>query len=255
MHHYYFVASCLPPLVFGSIPEMSFKEMRALVSMNFTPNDWRSFEHLLEPIDLYNVKALWLSLPLDERSTRSAKELEEALLIREGIPSYWVDFLERYESKEERLRYFSSLYTDLYRQESKGFIGFYYRLEREILLVLTALRAKKYGRDLVRELQFEDPLDPFVADILAQKDAPDYIPPAEYEDLKVLFVENSSDPTKLMQASMKYRFKRIEEYGDMDMFSVDFVLAYAARLLMIENWNAPDAGKISATLEELGKYG
>ncbi|MBI4142664.1 thioredoxin domain-containing protein, partial [Candidatus Uhrbacteria bacterium] len=39
--------------------------------------------------------------------------------------------------------------------------------------VLTALRAKQSGRDLAVELQFEDPKDPFVLQILSQKDSPE----------------------------------------------------------------------------------
>lgn len=252
---YYFVLASLPPLTFGAVPDMSFKELRSLASENFSHSDFRAFEQLLGAIDLYNVKALWLGAPLDDRGTLSPKELEEALLIREGIPAFLIDFIERYESKEERLRNFSSLYASLYNQIFSGFLGFYYTLEREARLVLTALRAKKSGHDIVKELRFEDPLDPFVAAILAQKDVSDYTPPPEYDDLKLLFVENGSDPSELMRAFTKYRFKKFEEYGETEMFSLDQILAYAARLLMIENWNAPDAGKVSATLEELSKYG
>ena len=255
MARYYFVATSLPSLVFGSQVEMTFKELRSLIEMNFSKKDLEKFHCFLQPIDLYNVKAFWKGLPLDERGTLSGKELEEALLIRENIFPYLIEFLERYESVAERLKAFPSLYVSMYSQKEDGFLKVYYQLEREIRLVLAALRAKKLGVDVVRELQFEDPTDSFVAHILAQKDLSDYTPPAEYEDLKVLFVENSSDPTELMRAALKYRFKKFEEFEEAEHFSADSVLSYAARLLMMENWNSLDREKANATVEELSKYG
>ncbi len=255
MTWYYFLATSLPSLKVDSLPEVSFKEFRSLIDMNFTKKDLQKFVCLLQPIDLYNVKAFWKGLKFDDRGTLSGKELEEALLIRENIPSYLVEFLERYESTFERLKAFSFLHASMVRQKYKGFLGFYFRLEREICLVLTALRAKRLKADILKELQFEDPFDPMVADILAQKDLPDYTPPVEYEDLKVLFVENVSDPTELMRALVKYRFKKFEEFEESSLFSVDWVLSYAARLLMVENWNSLNQEKANSIVEELSKYG
>lgn len=234
MTQYYFVASALPPLQLGAIPEMSFKELRELVTANLTPGDLKQFNLLLEQVDLYNIKALWLGLPLDEKGTILGKALEEALLVPGLLPNYITDFVERYETIEDRLHYFPSLYASMYRQKRDGFLLKYYSFERELALVMTALRAKKMGRDVVRELQFEDPYDPFVADILAQKDAIDYTPPLEYEDLKAIFVENSSDPRKLYENILKYRFKKIGGWVENEHFTLDQILAYAARLLIVE---------------------
>ncbi len=43
---------------------------------------------------------------------------------------------------------------------------------------------KTIERDMAKELQFEDPTDPLVAQILAQKDSGSYEPPPDYADLK-----------------------------------------------------------------------
>jgi hypothetical protein len=252
---YYFLGSALPPLSLKTVPEMGFKELRDLVSMNLTPSDLQQFYLLLESIDLYNIKALWLGLPLDDRGTRTGKELEEALLVRDDLPSYLSDFLNQYESVEERLRYFSSLYASMYRQEGEGFLRKYYAFERELRLVLTALRAKKANRDIVRELQFEDPQDPFVAQILAQKDAPDYTPPMEYEEVKTFFMEHHGDPRKLSEALLKYRFEKIGEWEENEPFTLDRILAYATRLLIVESALPRDQEKENIAIEELSKYG
>ena len=255
MNRYYFVSTAIPPLALGSKPEISFKELREVLELNVTARDLHRLNRLLEPIDLYNVKSLWLDLPLDDRGTLSAWDLAEALLVRTPLPLYLAYFLEQYESTADRLRYFPSLYAALYRQEEKGFLGKYFLLEREIRLVLTALRAKRANRDIVKELQFEDPLDPLVFQILSQKDAPEYEPPSEYAELKTLFFDNLLEPAKLALGLLKYRFNKIEAMEENEYFTMDQILGYAARLLIVESWDHLDKEKGNMALEELSRYG
>jgi uncharacterized protein YlaN (UPF0358 family) len=222
MHkNYYFVLAAVPPLTMGELPEISFKEFQQLLSENLSEGDFEQFEKLLWPIQLYNLRALWLGEELDERGEGS-------------VPDFVLEYMERYETDAERLRYFSSLYVSLYQQKLDGFLKWYFQLEREIRLVLLALRAKRTGKDVVRELQFEDPTDLLVADILAQKDASEYTPPKEYEELKTIFSDHSGEPEKLHRALLRYRFQKIEEMEENQDFGIDRVLNYAARLMLVE---------------------
>ncbi|MGB7978037.1 MAG: DUF2764 family protein [Chlamydiales bacterium] len=246
MANYYFLITAFPPLTIGATPEMSFKELLSLFDLNLTAQDLEKVKELLRPVDLYNIKALWLGVPLDDRGQLQAKDLEEKLLVMDALPEFLIDYLQTYESTEERLRYFPLLYVSLYRDldpHLPAFLLQYFRFERELRLVLTGLRAKRSGKDLVRELQFEDPTDPLVADLLAQKDASDYVPPREYEDLKTIFMENSYDPRKIDRAVLEYRFKAIGEMVEPQDFGIDRVLSYAARLLIAETLGEPDKEK------------
>lgn len=254
MTNYYFLIAAFPPLTLGRPPEISYKELRDLLALNLTSEDANKVKQLLRPIDLYNIRALWLGLPLDDRGNLKAKDLEEELLVQGALPGYLIDYLDRYESTEERLRYFSSLYVSLYRDlqpRLKGFLSKYYQFERELRLVLTGLRAKQAGRDLVYELQFEDPTDPLVAEILAQKDSPDYTPPREFEDLKTIFMENRSNPKKLHRAILEYRFNKIEEMEENQDFGIDRVLAYVAKFMLVESLAGLSEEK---GMEELRQY-
>ena len=254
MANYYFLITALPPLAIGKKPEISFSEMREMLDLNLTAADRKKIKTFLRPIDLYNIRALWMGFPLDERGNYTSKGLEEALLVRDWLPSYLAEYLDRYESTADRLRFFSSLYASLFREENlDGFLLKYYRFEREIRLVLTALRSKKTGRDLTRELQFEDPYDSFVADILSQKDAAEYTPPKEYEDLKTVFMENSGSPEKLNRAILKYRFEKIEEMEENQDFTIDRVLNYLARLFIVESLEALDPEKGMDAVERLSQ--
>ena len=255
---YYFVATSLSPLSLKIEPESSFAQMKDDLKMNLTRHDLKSVHALLEPIDLYNIKALWLGEPLDERGTILGKELEEALLVRESFPDYVCEFLDAHDSDEERLRNFPALISSMYSQKREGFLREYFAFEREVACILSALRAKKLGRDLIQEFQFEDPSDPFIAQILAQKDGTEYIPPSEYEDLKAIFVDNAQDPDKLADAIGKFRFERLRDWETREHFTMDRILAYAARLLLVEDTlplSEKERKEAIDRIESLSEYG
>jgi hypothetical protein len=256
MTQYYFAGTSLPPLAIGVKPELSFKDLLELLKENLTESDWKKVELLLFPVDLSNIRALWMSQPLDEKGLHTPKELEESLLVRTGLPEYLIDFLDRYESTGDRLRYFPSLYASMYKEwgmpAKNGFLKHYFILEREIRLVLTALRSKQLGRNIVQELQFEDPLDPFVMDILSQKDSPTYTPPTEFEELKALFQKNEKSPKKLLLALLEYQFDQLEQF---DPFSIDRILSYTAQLMIVESWEGLKEESGKTIVEDLSKHG
>lgn len=211
MSQYYYAVNSFPPLVLGIKPEMSYEEVRDMLLLNLSPRDWKMVVDLQMPTDIRNIRALWLGEPLDPRGNFDEKELSEALLVRDFLPQFVRDFLERYESDEERIRYFPSLFASLYElgaSELKGFLLHYYKLQREMRLSLTAIRAKQSGRDLSRELQFEDPTDPFVAQLLAQKEGSELLLPQEYEELKMIFMENRESLEVFIARSCNLRLPR-----------------------------------------------
>lgn len=259
MNRYPFITASLPDIQVGTRPDVSFKDMQDLLALNLPDGDFEKVGQLLELIDIDNIKAFWLGLPLHSAGSMDAKELEEAILVKDFLPSFVIEFLERYETAELRLEHFPALYAGLYEKmasASDRFVRSYYALEREIRLVLTALRAKQLGRDLVLELQFEDVYDPFVMQILVQKDTEDYTPPQEYEALKDLFMENYQDPMKLYRSLLQYRFDKIleleEEFGS---FAIDRILGFLSRLMIVEMWSQLDEQKGLDLVDDLSKNG
>jgi hypothetical protein len=255
MSQYYFVAAALPVLSIETRPEISALELKELFALNLSQKDLQKVDALLTLIDLSNLRSFWRESEIDKRGTFTEKELEEALLVKEGLPSFVLDYLDRYESTMDRLRYFPSLYVSLYgemEEKMTGFLKRYYSFEREVRLILTALRAKRYGRDIVRELQFEDPTDSLVASILAQKDSSEYTPPAEYTQLLNLLIGN---PNEQQKALIAYELQMIEEMEGEEPFSIDHLLGYMARLIRIESWYTSNREAGLSLIEELSKYG
>lgn len=244
MANYYFLAASLPELTLGEIPDISFVELKERLQVNLSKKDFAKTVVLRRYIDLHNIRCLLLEENLDPRGNLDEKELDEALLVHHLLPEYVFDFLDENQGLMERMDNFPALLAKFFAEETprqKGFMKAYLTFEREWRLVMIGLRAKETGRDVVRELQFEVPHDPLVAQILAQKDAKEYDPPAEYEDLKEKLASCGNDPWEKYKVFAAYRFNKIDEMAMEPSFSMDWILSYMARLLIVEAWNALDA--------------
>lgn len=243
MSNYYFLAPSLPPLIWGVRPELTFDALKVRLRENLSSKDWTLIEKMLLLVDICNIRYLLMEEPIDSRGGLSEKELDEALLIRDLLPSYVFEFLDQFEKTTDRIRHFSGLIARFFNEEipqAQGFLRRFFTFEREWRLVLVGLRAKQMGRDVVRELQFEDPADPLVASILAQKDGDRYDPPEAYQELKELMNSSYPDPLEEQKAFMAYRLKKIEEMEEAGSFSMDAILSYTARLMIIEQYEALD---------------
>ena len=252
MANYYFLAASFPPLVLGEKPDITFDELTSRLSINLTKKDYEKTVVFRRFLDLSNIRALLLEDAIDSRGNLSEKELDQALLLKDGLPEYAFDFLDRFESAAEKLRFFSGLISTYFSEEilrQSGFLKDYLEFERSWRLVLLALRAKQLGIDVIAELQFEDLKDPLILGILAQKDAPTYDPPREFIDLKEKYLSCGSDPWLQYKTVAQWRFHHIEELVSKPLFSIDWILSYMARLLIVEQWNDLDREKGKIILE------
>jgi hypothetical protein len=246
MVNYYFLVTSLPELRIGFKPDISFEDLTNRLKINLTPKDYEKTVVLRRFIDLDNIRSLLLEEPIDLKGNLNEKELDEVLLIRDGLPSYVFDFLARYDTVLERIQHFSELLVTFFAEEipkQEGFLKKYLSFEKDWRLVMIGLRSKRMRGDVAKELQFEDFDDPLVAQILAQKDAEHYEPPAEYVELKELFESCGSDPLQQAKAFAEYRFRKIGELAEDSLFSIDRILAYMAQLMIVEYWNELDEKK------------
>lgn len=246
MTEYYFLATALPSIQIGAPPEITFSEFDTLIRENLTKEDRYQFYLLRGYYDLMNIRAFWKKKPFESFGTLDEKELEEALLEGAKLPGFVDRFLDQYKDTKERLSHFPQLVNEYFVEaatEAKGFAKEYLDFERELRLVLVALRAKQVKRDLLKELQFEDPYDELVAHILAQKDAPEYEPPHKYQAVKQIFQDYKEEPLELHKALVRYRYEKVQNMVGVQMFSLDRILAYMIRLIMVIKWLTLDAEK------------
>lgn len=253
---YYFLANVLPPLQVEMAPELSFVDFCDLLDENLKPQDRRPVEVVRLYYDIQNLRSLWLRQPLDERGNFSELELDEAILEREGLPDYVYDFIDRYDDDADKVARFGQLVQQYFLEEiaqAEGFLQEYLCFEREWRLVLLGFRAKQQGRDIAVELQYEDPYDPIVAQLMAQKDAKSFEPPARYEELKSLFEQRQDDPFELYKGLCEYRMRKVQEMIEAEQFSIDFILGYMVQLIIVERWLELDRQQGQEIVESIVK--
>ena len=241
MGDYYYLGASLPPLEFPVLPShLSCLSLKGDLQANLSSKDYKKVQSLCLLIDLLNIKTIFEEEEIDNRGNLVEEELDEALLTGTFFPDYVFDFLQKHESLAERLRNFPFLLAEFFREEEKkeeGFLQKYFSFERELRLVLLAIRSKIAKRDLVKELQFEDGTDSFVLQILAQKDSEQYEPPMEYKEVKDLVMGSQGDPWEQNKAITAYRFQKVQEMVEAKAFSIDTLLSYLVQLMLIEYWH------------------
>lgn len=255
LDHYFFGAA-LPPIQIGEPVELPFEEFQFLLATNLNQFDYSRVAALRLFYDIQNIRYLWMGEELDPYGNFSQEELEDAILTGIGIPEYINEFVEKYDEKEERLRNFPALISAYFQNEIpsvSGFLHYYLIFEHEWRLVLTALRAKDLNRDIMVELQFEDPGNELVSQIIAQKDSKTYEPPSRYEKIKGLYETYRDKPVDLYQSLAEYRFNEVEEKLIVDFFSIERIIGYLVQLIIAEKWIQLDKQKGLEIFESIVK--
>jgi len=241
MTKYFFLGSLFPPLKITSKLTLFFQDILEIVSLNMTHCDLKKLSSIRQYIDIKNVYHFLKKQPLDSRGHYNKEEIEEALLNREGFPHYLFVYFDEYETITEQQRYFSKVLIQFFREMEKnrnGFLKFYFNFEREWRLILAGKRAKELGIDLAQELQHEDLADPFVAQIISQRDSSSFAFPYGYEDLGERLQRAWGNPKEEYEAMAAFRFEKITEKIQDSPFSIDYILGYCIQLMILEDWSS-----------------
>jgi len=240
MSKYYFLGCALPALSIDKALEITIDELEAMLDINLSDLDKVKLRAIKLLNDLNNLKAIWLNEPVDLNGNFDPTELEDILLVKDDLPIFAIDFLNKYESNQDRLSHFAELLSQFFqwaKQEFSGFLHQYFSFEQKTRLSLAAIRAKKFNRNLEEEFKFEDLNDPFVAYLLSQKDMEKIEPEDEFKELLNIYNENIEDPMKLSRLIIEWRLNQIYEIEVQYPFEIDEILGYYIRLMLIEKWH------------------
>jgi len=254
---YYFVGTYLPTLSFDTKPEMNFWELLTLLRDNLTERDFDKVRSIRRLYDLLNLRYIWLEQPIDPFGQLDEGQLEDAIVTGIGLPDYVYDFIQAHEKNSDRIRHFPFLLTQFFKYtefHNFEFLSWYLDFERKLRLILTGFRAKKMGKDLNVELQYEDPEEDLIAQLLAQKDDKAFEPPEGFQELKQIFDKYSDDPIGLQRAVDVYRFETIEkQLEDGDPFSITRILAYVIEFIIIHKWFELDEKEGKKIIDTIAK--
>ncbi len=243
MGQYYYVGTLFQAYHLKAPAEMTFDEVVYLLKKNMSHTDYEKVKVIRRYYDIENLRRFWKDEEFDPYGNLDENEMEEALLTKNSnLPEYVYEYIEKYDDDEKRIKNFSELMGAYFREEIKkadGFLKQFLEFERDFRLTMVGFRAKERGRDVVQELQFENPYEDIIAQILAQKDAPKFEPPEQFADLKqILMDEKNNSPLHLHKDLLEYRFRKYEEMVGLDIFSTDRILAYFVEHILTEKWFA-----------------
>jgi hypothetical protein len=256
MSKYFFLGSVLPPLKIGAEPGIIFEDLMRLYSDNMSRSDLKKVEAIRTFIDIKNIEALLKKDEIDHRGNLSEKGLDEAIVNQQGLPEYLFEHMESSESDEEVLKHFSKVLISFFQEmqeKTSGFLKRYFSFEREWRILLAGYRAKKMGVDVAVELQHEDFHDPFVAEVLAQKEAPFFEFPFEYADLGDKLKDTAGKPKEQYEVMAAYRFNRVGDAVQDIPFSIDYLLGYMVQQMIVDDAYALNEKQGNQTLSEIVK--
>jgi hypothetical protein len=235
MTEYYFFMCSLPEIEFGEKPDISHGDLNGMISLNITQEDQERICEFKSFIDLKNVKSFWQKTPIDSRGNLNEQKIEESLLVGEYLPRYVFDFMQKYKNTEDRIKYFSLIYSKFFQEKRIGFLNDYFKFEKEYRLILTFLRAKDLSKDAAQELFFEDQKDFFLSRLIAEKQTQDFSLSCEYDELKDFYSKNKDMPEKLHYLLLQYRFKQVKAMWTASSFDINAVLKFISLLYLAED--------------------
>ena len=255
MTKYYFLGTAFPLLSLQVKSDLNYGELSRLMQWNLSSKDQEIIGVFKTYIDLKNLKRLWLKQPLDLRGNLDERNLNEALLLKDGLPEVVFEFIEKFTSEQARIKNFSYVLSRFLREEiahsKSDFLRFYFEMERAVILITIALRAKRLQRDLAEEFMYEDQSDFLVRALLDQSAASR--PELDMDKMVIvdLFEQNCNDPKKLQMAFLEYRFQKISDEAEKKPFSIDQILGYLVGVMLIDDLFRLNAGTGKKILDGL----
>lgn len=236
----FFVMGSLPILDFGSKPDISVSAFSDLLKANLTGGDEADFIEFERWIDLNNMNRLIWGKKFNPNGMLSEETMQDFITEGAGFPQYVYEFLSLFTSDAARKENFPWLIARYFQEASKvvsAKLRPFLQFEHELRVLLTAYRAKRMGRDIGRELQFEDQNDPIVASAIAQKDTQgNFTFPYQYVDLEKLLHDAGQNPLKQYEMMARYRFDYYLNFVDVEQFSIVGIVAYMMRLWILEEY-------------------
>jgi len=243
MARHFFLCAAVPELSVEQKPAIDFDSFIFMLELSCTKGEWRLVRSLREFFDLMNLQATFFQRPLQPYGNVQPDDFEDHLRQRLSPNHIVIDYLDRYSSVKQRRERFSQLVASFFEEKKKerGFVGEYFAWLEEFFIVGAAVRAKRLGRDIAKELSDEDFSHPRVLESLAFRDAVSYDPPEAFAPVREIYERDFENPKQLEKNTTQFIFQHLEAIKELRPFTLDYLLAYMVQLILVEHlWPAKD---------------
>lgn len=214
-----------------------------LVSLFFLPYDHQNIIHRLYNNDVsFDKRGIYPEELIDEVTDKKVFELAENTGLPVYINTFLSDFYEREDkpAPDDAERELTSAYFQMLRSESNVFVGKY--AERELIIrnIFVALNGRKYDLEVEKDIIGEGD----VADALRKSRARDFGLTADVEILDQLMqIHENPDPLDREMKLDLLRWQFLEEETFFNYFTIEKVLAFTLKLMIVERWFELDEEK------------
>lgn len=244
---YNFLRNLIEPQGVETAPKLSWEELCLVLKENLSAHDYQVFELLRAQFDIQTLASYFKGAPAGLSEVFGNFRLEESKEYLEELylPPYLQDYLDQYPTESERSLNIAKLWQSFFHEMrmKEGFIGRYYAKERQLRMVLMALRAKLNHSDVAVALKGEPEDDFLVQHILRQRENKSYDPPDEFAQLKEL-LEGYKNPMELEKALISWRLSYLdlitEEFAARGLFTLESVLLIVAQQMWSSMWHLLD---------------
>jgi hypothetical protein len=226
-----------------------------LFQMNFSKGDMAKVEGIRLLFDLRNTIESSSHSLLFPYGNYAKEDLEQLVSGEEIFDQETLDRIKQYDTPDELRKHFYPIFTRFLQTmitKQKGFVRDYYIFEYQMRVLLAGYRAKRLGKSIFTELNYEDLADPFVADIVGQKESPKFEFPYGFETLQAE-LESTSSPQKEHEVVFRYKFNHFQKIIDEHYDSVDSLLAYMVQLIYLEGYYGLDFNRGQEIIQQLLK--
>ncbi len=235
---YPFLQTTLPPLSSEAAPSLSFDDLMVLFQDNLSRGDWEKVQQIRLFFDLRNMVESSSRSLLFPYGNYSKEDLQQLIMGEDVFDQDIFDMIKQYDTPDELRRHFYPIlthYLQMMIKKEKAFVKEFFTFEHQLRVLLAAYRAKRAGVPLLRELNFEDLADPYVMEILEQKDTAKFEFPYGFEGLQAQ-LEAAPSPQKEHEVLFRFKFHHFQKYLDEDYHSIDSLLAYMIQLIYLEGY-------------------
>lgn len=257
--HYYYLVAGLSDLIFDSKAGLTIGEFREELRVNLHPDDFSLVSLLFLPHDNKNLFSFLTGKEgeWDEGGTYTFADFEEQKRVIESIlkekdvlPEYMVDIMTGFYGSEEGVdeaqlrKKLSEGYIDMVLGSGNRFLEQWIRYDTDINNIYTFLNAKKLGLDVEKHLIGGDSL----ADELRElyRSGKDFVIPIEPDYAQAIFrIATENEFHEAEKKTDLERWSYLDSLTFFEYFTIDQVLGYLVRFLIVKRWERldPETGK------------
>ena len=256
----------------AGLPDLFFDENKTTVTssvfreelqLQLSPSDYKLVEYLFLPFDNLNL----LNIISENNNayfypgTISKKDFEFQFSPENEkiqLPEYMIEFLSRMKDKElkqtnlEGENILTTLFYEYAFSCPNLFLKNWFRFELNLKNVLTAFNCKKHNYDRETQLikiKAEEEVYSFLIDNRLKADYFEELIPFHEELFKI--ADSNTDLIEKEKAVDKTKWNYLEENTFFHFFTIEKILAFTIKLLMIERWMKLDKETGKELLDKL----